>query len=82
MNKIKFLKLFFRKFANSHHEREGRHHSNNLINNIPLQKMAQQRIFENTIEAQVQQGDSLQAIALRFHCSVRINTSLSTVTSN
>ncbi|XP_061390035.1 lysM and putative peptidoglycan-binding domain-containing protein 3 [Musca vetustissima] len=30
----------------------------------------QQHRFENTIEAKVEPGDTLQAIALRFHCSV------------
>lgn len=26
--------------------------------------------FESTIEAQVQDGETLQALALRFHCTV------------
>lgn len=36
---------------------------------IQLQRMKQQ---EHYIEAQIEQGDTLQAIALRFYCSVSI----------
>lgn len=37
--------------------------------NMPMQRLAQNR-FDNAIEAEVQNGDTLQAIALRFRCSV------------
>lgn len=38
---------------------------------VPMQRVSQVPTkFENTIEAQVQVGDTLQALALRFHCSV------------
>lgn len=36
---------------------------------MPMQRLAQNR-FDNAIEAEVQNGDTLQAIALRFRCSV------------
>ncbi|XP_055920535.1 lysM and putative peptidoglycan-binding domain-containing protein 4 [Eupeodes corollae] len=38
---------------------------------VPMQRVPQSlQKFENTIEAQVQDGDTLQALALRFHCTV------------
>jgi hypothetical protein len=39
------------------------------INEVQLHRM---RPHEHFIEAQVQEGDTLQAIALRFYCSVSI----------
>lgn len=39
-------------------------------NEIQLHRIKQQEHF---IEAQVQEGDTLQAIALRFYCPVSIN---------
>lgn len=37
--------------------------------NVPMQRIPQPR-FDNTLEAEIQEGDTLQAIALRFHCTV------------
>lgn len=46
-------------------------HFDDEVDIIPMQKTSQNNSkFENTIEAQVQDGDTLQALALRFHCSV------------
>lgn len=36
---------------------------------VPMQKISQSKL-EKTLEAQVQDGDTLQALALRFHCTV------------
>ncbi|XP_036332154.1 uncharacterized protein LOC118743526 isoform X2 [Rhagoletis pomonella] len=41
----------------------------NLTRFNTLEKRPSHR-FENTIEAKVEEGDTLQALALRFHCSV------------
>lgn len=47
-------------------------HFNDDTDFMPMQRVSSQNNskFENTIEAQVQDGDTLQALALRFHCSV------------
>ncbi|XP_055836707.1 lysM and putative peptidoglycan-binding domain-containing protein 4 [Episyrphus balteatus] len=46
-------------------------HFDDATDFLPMQRVPQtQSKFENTIEAQVQDGDTLQALALRFHCSV------------
>lgn len=44
-------------------------HDDNGRSDIQLYKIKPQEHF---IEAQVQEGDTLQAIALRFYCSVSI----------
>lgn len=38
---------------------------------IPMQpKVVSRPKFRNTLEAQIQEGDTLQAIAVRYNCSV------------
>lgn len=44
---------------------------------IPMQaKVVGRPKFRNTLEAQIQEGDSLQAIAIRYNCSVSEQTPL------
>lgn len=39
---------------------------------IQLQRQRQRIRQENTLEAQIQPGDTLQAIALRYNCTVSV----------
>lgn len=64
--------FFFRhriKNANSSNYKEFNSYFDNE-EDIPLEKHFQK---ENTIEAEIQDGDTLQKIALRFNCTVITN---------
>lgn len=47
--------------------------------NIQLQNQRRRIRQENVLEAQIQPGDTLQAIALRYNCTVCPNVSLSSI---
>lgn len=54
-------------------QNDGTHDGNDDQRNIQMQiQQRQRRRQENTLEAQIQSGDTLQAIALRYNCTVSI----------
>lgn len=62
-------------------QNDGTHDENDDQRNIQMQIQQRQRRQrqENTLEAQIQSGDTLQAIALRYNCTVSIGCFESTV---
>lgn len=59
--------IYFRRIK---HEKSPYTELNDSDFNIPLQTKSK---IVQTIEASVQEGDTLQAIALRFNCTVRVD---------
>lgn len=59
-------------------QNDGIHDENDDQRNIQMQIQQRQRRQrqENTLEAQIQPGDTLQAIALRYNCTVSFNNRL------
>lgn len=55
-------------------QNDGIHDENDDQRNIQMQIQQRQRRQrqENTLEAQIQPGDTLQAIALRYNCTVSV----------